>query len=160
MQTYRSLKMSDGTIGDLPWYPIIISTIVAGTAVGLLFHFQLYILSLFGSIIGIPSLVGGAILHGVGTAVFVTVFASLLTRTRVMDVVTSTLRILLAGLTYGVLVFGVMFGVVLPIVTLIRPVRALGMPYLPLDALLIHLVFGLLLGLAFALTWRPDPQRR
>lgn len=120
--------------------------------VGGLFHFQLFILPLFGALIGIPSLVGGVIAHGIGTVFFITVFGGLLVQTSVGQQVTNSRRLIGAGLAYGAALFMVAFGVFLPLVTRIRPVRPLPIPYLPLDAFVVHLIFGLLVGLSFAIT--------
>jgi hypothetical protein len=158
MKIHNKVPMSNGSLGELPWYPILLSTVVAGSAVGLLFHFQLYILSFFGLLIGIPSKMGGVILHGTSSVIFATVFASLLTQTRVKKWVTGSVRVIVAGVAYGVFLFLGVFGLVLPFLTIIRPVRALPVPYLPVDVLFIHLVFGLLLGLTFAVTWSPGPE--
>lgn len=150
--------MTIRSVFELPWVSIIVSTLVAGTVLGLLFHVQLFILPFFGSLIGIPTATGGVIVHSVGSVFFIALFAGLLTRTRVRRVVTNPWRVIGAGLVYGVVLFIGVFGLVLPILAFVRPVRTLSIPYLPIDALLLHLVFGLLLGLSFAFTWKVNVE--
>lgn len=144
---------------DLPVLPIVLSTIVAGTALGVLFHFQLFILPFFGSLLGLPSIIGGAILHVIGSLLFITVFGLLLSHARVDRVVHNRWRVAGAGIIYGLVLFVGVFGLLLPILTRIRPVSPLAIPYLPIDALILHLVFGFLLGLTFAFIYDVDAER-
>lgn len=149
--------MAPRTVTDVPWISIIVSSLIAGTVSGVLFHFQLFILPFFGALIGIPTEIGGAIVHTIGSVLFIFLFASLLIQPRVASIVTTPWRVIGAGMVYGVLLFLTAFGLLLPALTRIRPVRPLSIPYLPLDGFILHLLFGLVIGLAFAFTW--DPRR-
>lgn len=141
-----------------PWFPVLIATIVGGGVTGLLFHYQLFILQLFGAFVGRPSVLGGAAVHAGGSLVIVSLFGVLVNLPGARVVVASAWRVLVAGFLYGLVVFAVGFGVLLPGLTDVFGIGHVSIPYLPFDALVIHLIFGGVVGLTFAVLWSP-PER-
>lgn len=132
-----------GSIGPLATAAV---GLVAGVAMGALLHFQLYILYLFGALWGQPTLEGGLLLHGVASVAFAGVFVRALGRPPVARYAAGLSRLLGLGALYGVVLWVVVGGVVLPLLTMVTPPATLDIPYLPVDSLVAHLVYGLLLG--------------
>lgn len=131
--------------------PALVAGLVAGGGMGLLLHYQLFVLPLFGFFYGYPTVLGGAVVHAIASLVFALLFAAVVSHTSVTDRVQTVLELVGAGLVYGIGLWVVAFGIGLPVLTRITAARGLPFPYLPLDGLVAHLVFGFLLGLTFAL---------
>jgi hypothetical protein len=151
----REDQVATGASPSRLWLPILVATVFAGSATALLFHYQLFALQLLGAMVGLETPVGGAAVVAAGTAVFVTVFGLLVSRPGVAPAVATGWRLGFVGLVYGSLLFVSAFAIALPLLTQATPVRPLPLPYLPVDAFLVHLVFGLLVGGTFAWLWRP-----
>lgn len=146
-----------GTVsGSIPWLPVVASAILAGLVAGLLFHYQLFILQLFGSLVGLGTIEGGAAVHAVVSLLLASLFGRAVTMPRIRRRLSSGWRLVLGGMAYGVVLFLLLFGIALPLVTTISPLRALPVPYWPLDGLLIHVLFGVVLGGTFAVVGTRD----
>lgn len=141
----------------LPWFDTLVAGVVAGAGMGLLLHYQLFILRLFGLLYGQPTVASGVLVHAAASLAFAFLFAGAVTSPALRDVATHPTRITVFGVAYGVGLWAVVFGVALPLLTRTTPASALPLPYLPLDGLVAHLVYGLLLGGTFAVLWEPPP---
>jgi hypothetical protein len=136
----------------VPWRNGLIAGGVAGVGMGVVLHFQLFILPLFGSLYGRPGVSGGAALHLAVSLAFGLGFAVLVRRTPLRQITESTRGIVLTAVSYGLFIWFAVGTIVFPIVTLFTPPRALPIPYLSIDWLLSHVVYGALLGVTFALS--------
>lgn len=136
---------------DVSWSAAVIAGVVAGTGAGIVFHYQLFILQLFGALYGWPTSLGGAALHAVASIAFGLGFAALLTCPPFRGRVDGRNTVIGLGLGYGGLLWGVVGGTVLPLLTRIGPPRALPLPYLTLDLFVAHLLYGGLLGVTYVL---------
>lgn len=138
-----------------PWLSVMVAAAVGGGAIGFFFHYQLFILQYIGSLIAQPSILGGVVVHAPVTLIFVSVFGLAVSRTRLRSFVSGRIRMLMAGLFYGIGLFLGAFGVLFPLATRSAPAQSLPVPYWPVDGLLMHVLFGLLVGITFATLWIP-----
>lgn len=134
----------------IAWLDAVLGGVIAGLAAGALFHYQLFLLPLLGALVGHGSVVWGLAVHLAASVVFAVAFVALLARPTAGRAVDTRTRVVLAGVGYGVVLFVAAFGVGLPLATTVTPVRALPVPYLLLDALGAHLLYGLGLGVVVA----------
>ncbi len=141
----------------VPWRNGLLAGGVAGVGMGLVLHFQLFILPLFGSLYGRPGVSGGAALHLAVSLAFGLGFAVLVRRTPLRQITESTRGIVLTAVSYGLLIWFVVGAVVFPAVTMVTPPRALPIPYVSVDWFVSHLVYGLLLGVTFSFL-TPDSE--
>lgn len=138
--------------------PALVTGSIAGAGMGALLHLQLFILPLFGYFYGWPTVIGGAILHMVASLAFAGAFTYVVTATRVRRYVASSPRLVGFGVVYGVGLWLLAFGVGLPLLTQVTAAQSLSIPYLPVDGLVAHLVYGLLLGGTLAVAAKPVPR--
>jgi len=142
-----------GTVRDGPsWYRGVGAGLVGGLVMGVLFSL------LTPPVIenGIPALVGlsggiaGWVVHMSISAVFGVVFAAALTRPRLAGLAESPAGVVGLGAAYGVALWIVAAGVVMPLwLSAVGFPAPPPLPNLGLTGLLTHLVFGLVLGATY-----------
>lgn len=159
MTTSQTTESVDG-VESIPWLTGILAGGIAGVGMGLLLHFQLFIFPLFGSLYGQPGVVGGAVLHLVASLVFGVIFAVLVGRTRLRKAVDSTPGVVLTAIAYALVLWISVGAILLPLITVVTPPRALPLPYLTIDWIIPHLVYGFLLGATFALATPAENDRK
>ena len=124
--------------------------LVGGVGMGLILHFVMGAMPVVGSLYGQPTVLAGWIAHLVHSVVFALLFVGAITRTGLGRYARTTARTTGLGTAYGALL-GVATGAfVLPL--WVNAVSAAGMPvpFVSGPAFAGHVVFGLLLGAAFA----------
>lgn len=158
MTTAQTTESID-RVESIPWGTGILSGGIAGVGMGLLLHFQLFMFPLFGSLYGRPGIVGGAALHLVASLVFGVTFAVLVGRTRLRKTVDTPSGVVFSAIAYALVLWISVGAILLPLITVVTPPRALPLPYLSIDWIIPHLVYGVLLGATFVLATPAENDR-
>lgn len=146
-------------VESIPWSSGILSGGIAGVGMGLLLHFQLFMFPLFGSLYGRPGVVGGAALHLVASVLFGVIFAVIVRRTRLRKPVDSRSGVVLVAVAYALGLWVSLGAILLPLITVVTPPRPLPLPYLSIDWMIPHLVYGVLLGVTFVVATPAENDR-
>ncbi len=137
---------------DVEW----IAGAVAGTVATVAMGFVILATSgeLFATVAGLYGQAGepvaGMVAHAVHGAVFGVVFAVALADPRLKKATRGRRRSAVAGLGYGLVLAVVGAGIVLPIWAVALDLDAGGIPYITASSIAWHVVYGLVLGVAFA----------
>lgn len=148
------------------WLAAIGSGLIAGVGMGLALQFGTGLLPLLGAVVGLPSTLGGWLVHLGVSVVFALLFVAVVSRPLLRDYTTSREALVGLGVAHGALLGFFTGGILLPLA--VNPVRgtALPVPLLPIPGLVgdlftpfvvavAHLVYGALLGLSYAYFTRP-----
>lgn len=139
--------------GNRPWLAGIGAGIVGGIGMGLVLQF-LGAMPLIGSLYGQPTLLAGWIAHLFHSVLFGLVFVAAVTRTDLRAFVGSLPGAIGIGTAYGALL-GVTTGpFVLPLWANAVAGAGLPVPSFGLESFGAHLLFGLLLGVVYAVASR------
>lgn len=144
------------------WIAGISSGVLGGVGMGAMLAVGTNLLPLVGALYGLPGVVGGWLAHLFNSAVFGLLFAVLVSRPLVRQG-TGRADYVVLGVAYGAGLGLVTGGVLLPLWLDVGGVSSLAVPFLPIPgfvgeftaALVLavsHLVYGVLLGAAYAET--------
>jgi uncharacterized membrane protein YagU involved in acid resistance len=142
------------------WLSAVGAGLVGGVGFGLVMQFVMGAMPVVGSLYGQPTVLAGWVAHLVHSVVFAVVFVALITGTGLGRYARTTAGTTGLGTVYGA-VLGVVAGAfVLPVWA--NAVTAAGMPvpFLSAASFLGHVLFGVLLGAAYAVirgTRRSEP---
>lgn len=159
--------MSTGSIPQYDgvgiWGGGIIAGIVAGLAMGFILHFGANLIELLGGLAPIPgeSVGLGWLMHSIVSIAFGLVFAAVVSRRPIRRHLTTFTEMVLAGFAYGAFIGILAGGLVFPVAMGRAGVAALPLSFLPVPGAagefvaaiifaIAHLVYGLVLGAAFA----------
>lgn len=132
----------------------LLAGLVGGLSMGAIFHFDMFMMPLVGSIYGRPFVMWGWVFHVGHSLLFALAFCLAVSRTRLRVVGNTVTGATVLGAFYGLVLWVVVEGMVLPAVSnaSIRTITAVGgydVLYLPMDGLAAHVVYGLLLGAVY-----------
>lgn len=132
------------------WLAAIGAGLVGGIGFGLVLQFVMGAMPVIGSLYGQPTVLAGWIAHLIHSVIFAVVFVALITRTRIRQLARSTAQITGLGTAYGA-VLGIVTGAFVMSIWA-NAVAGAGMPvpFLSVPSFLGHLLFGVLLGAAYA----------
>lgn len=134
-----------------PWLAGIGGGLVGGIGMGLILQFVANAMPLIGSLYGQPTVLAGWVAHLIHSAIFGLIFVALVSRTGLRQYARTTAAATGLGTTYGV-VLGVVTGAfVLPVWANAVAGAGLPVPMFVAAPFAGHVVFGALLGGAFAL---------
>lgn len=145
------------------WVAGAASGLVAGIGMGTVFHAGANLMPFIGALYGWPTVLGGWVVHLVNSVGAGLLFAVLISRPILREQTASTAESVAAGVVYAAAIGLVSTGVLLPVSMNVLGVQSLPEPLLPLPGMLgsflvivsvgvAHLVYGLLLGVTFALS--------
>lgn len=145
------------------WGGGVVAGIVAGLAMGFVLHFGANLIELLGGLAPVPgqSVPLGWLMHSLVSIAFGLVFAAIVSRRPVRRHLASFTEMVLAGFAYGAFIGILAGGLVFPVAMGRAGVAALPLPFLPVPGAagefiaaiifaIAHLVYGLVLGAAFA----------
>lgn len=145
------------------WVAGAASGLVAGIGMGIVFHAGANLMPFVGALYGWPTVVGGWVVHLVNSVVAGLLFAVIVSRPVLREQTTTTAESVAAGVVYAAAIGLVSTGILLPISMNTLGVQSFPEPLVPLPGMLgtflvivsvgvAHLVYGLLLGGAYALS--------
>ncbi|MEF8828718.1 MAG: hypothetical protein V5A15_05375 [Haloarcula sp.] len=145
------------------WVAGAASGLVAGIGMGIVFHAGANLMPFIGALYGWPTVVGGWVVHLVNSVVAGLLFAVIVSRPVLREQTTTTAESVAAGVVYAAAIGLVSTGILLPISMNALGVQSFPEPLVPLPGMLgtflvivsvgvAHLVYGLLLGGAYALS--------
>ncbi|MDS0222619.1 hypothetical protein NDI54_14835 [Haloarcula sp. S1AR25-5A] len=145
------------------WVAGAASGLVAGIGMGIVFHAGANLMPFIGALYGWPTVLGGWVVHLVNSVVAGLIFAVIISRPVLRDQTAATAESVAAGVVYAAAIGLVSTGILLPISMNMLGVQSFPEPLVPLPGMLgsflviisvgvAHLVYGLLLGAAYALS--------
>jgi hypothetical protein len=135
-----------------PWLAGIGGGLAGGVGMGLILQFLVGAMPLIGSLYGQPTVAAGWIAHLVHSVIFGLIFVALVTRTGLRRSARTTASTTALGTGYGIVLGVVTGGVVLPIWANAVAGAGMPVPFFAAAPFAGHVVFGLLLGVVFAIT--------
>ncbi|MFA1609651.1 sensor histidine kinase [Halobellus rubicundus] len=126
----------------------VVGGVLGGVAMGVVFQASTGLLPVIGSLYGIGSPLVGWVTHLFHSAVFGLLFAAVTAAAPVARVASGTVRCAVLGLVWGVVLWLVAAGVVMPLWLSLVGVPA-SLPNLSLVGLVGHAVWGVVLGVAY-----------
>ncbi|EMA07657.1 hypothetical protein SAMN05443574_106147 [Haloarcula vallismortis] len=143
------------------WVAGAVSGLIAGVGMGTVFHAGANLMPFIGALYGWPTVVGGWVVHLVNSVVAGLLFAVIISRPILREQTASTAETVAAGVVYAAAIGLVSTGILLPISMNVLGVQSFPEPLVPLPGMLgtflvivsvgvAHLVYGLILGTAYA----------
>lgn len=128
---------------------VLVGGLAAGAVMGAVLHFVMFMMPLIGSLYGYPTVAGGWAVHIGHSVAFAGVFAVLIWLPPLRPYVRTPGEAAAVGATYGVVLWAVAQGYVLPRMTTAVLDLWRGVLYLPLDGLAAHILYGIALGAVY-----------
>ena len=152
-----------GGLIQFRWVAGAASGLVAGVGMGVVFHAGANLMPFVGALYGWPTVVGGWVVHLVNSVGAGLLFAVIVSRPVLREQTTTTAESVAAGVVYAAAIGLVSTGILLPISMNALGVQSFPEPLVPLPGMfgsflvivsvgVAHLVYGLLLGGAYALS--------
>lgn len=143
------------------WVAGAVSGLIAGVGMGTVFHAGANLMPFIGALYGWPTVVGGWVVHLTNSVVAGLLFAVIVSRPILREQTASTAETVAAGVVYAAAIGLVSTGILLPVSMNTLGVQSFPEPLLPLPGMLgsflvivsvgvAHLVYGLILGTAYA----------
>lgn len=139
---------------SIHWTSAIWAALLAGVVMGFMLQFVMGMMPMIGALYGAPGLVTGWIAHLFHSVVFGLVYAVIAGRPAVAAYATRTGTGVGLGVAYGIVIWIVGAGIVMPLWMGALGMPAPGVPNLDPMSLVGHVVFGALLGGGYALLVR------
>jgi hypothetical protein len=158
-QQHASSRVAD--LLQFKWVAGAVGGLIAGVGMGTVFHAGANLMPFIGALYGWPTVVGGWAVHLVNSVVAGLLFAVIVSRPILREQTASTAETVAAGVVYAAAIGLVSTGVLLPVSMNTLGVQSFPEPLLPLPGMLgsflvivsvgvAHLVYGLILGTAYA----------
>jgi len=163
-----SQQHTDTRLGNLirfRWVAGAASGLVAGIGMGVVFHAGANLMPFVGALYGWPTVVGGWVVHLLNSTLAGLLFAFVVSRPVLWERTATAAESVAAGVVYAAAIGLVSTGILLPISMNTLGVQSFPEPLVPLPGMLgtvlvvvsvgvAHLVYGLLLGVTYALSWK------
>jgi uncharacterized membrane protein YagU involved in acid resistance len=132
------------------WRSATIAALIGGAAMGLMIQFVMGIMPVIGALYGFQSLAAGWVAHLFHSVVFGLLYAAIATRPSLSAYASRLGSGAVVGAAYGVVVWVVAAGFVMPIWLSAIGLPGPGVPNFDPQSLVGHVVFGVILGTAYA----------
>jgi hypothetical protein len=135
---------------ESPVFQSVLGGLTAGVAMGLLMRYGYGDIAMIGALVGQESVIVGWLVHLVVSIGFGLLFGAGLVYTSMRRYLGSPLAFVVLGVTYGIFIWLVGAGIVMPYwLSVMGAVSNPEIPLLTRESLLVHMLYGLVLGVVY-----------